>query len=58
MDERLSSGATSACRRRRASIKPTHDLLERPMFGPATIAIALFVLVMAVLNRIDFGRFD
>lgn len=66
MDEHLLSGATSACRRRRASIKPTdaprRDLgttfSERPMFGPATIAIAIFVLVIAVLNRVEFGRFD
>jgi len=28
------------------------------MFGPATIAIVLFVLVIAVLNRVEFGRFD
>jgi len=28
------------------------------MFGPATIAIAIFVLVIAVLNRVEFGRFD
>ena len=31
---------------------------ERSMFGPATIAIAIFVLVIAVLNRVEFGRFD
>ncbi len=31
---------------------------ERSMFGPATFAIVAFVLVIAVLNRIEFGRFD
>jgi ribose/xylose/arabinose/galactoside ABC-type transport system permease subunit len=49
-------GSTSACGSRRAPIKPHNEPSEPPMTGIAVIVV--FILVIAVLNRVEFGRFD
>jgi hypothetical protein len=47
---------TSACGRGAAPIKPGHPSLERPMEG--IYVIIAFIAVIAILNRVEFGRFD
>jgi hypothetical protein len=43
------------CGRPRPSLKPRQQISGGDM---AIIAIAVFLIVMAALNRFEFGRFD
>ena len=54
--ERGAAGSTSACGRPGAPIKPREDLRRASMI--AIYVIAAFIVVIAILNRIEFGRFD
>jgi hypothetical protein len=47
--------AKAPCRRRSPSLKPRQQISGDDM---AIIAIAVFLIVMAALNRFEFGRFD
>jgi hypothetical protein len=49
------NGAMAACGRPRPSLKPRQQISGGDM---AIIAIAVFLIVMAALNRFEFGRFD
>jgi ribose/xylose/arabinose/galactoside ABC-type transport system permease subunit len=54
---RLHGGSeTAACRGRAASLKPLQQNFGGPMAGIGVIV--LFLVVMAALNRFEFGRFD
>jgi len=45
-----------ACGRDGASLKPGQVPWRPPMLGIA--AIVIFIAVIAILNRVEFGRFD
>jgi hypothetical protein len=46
---------TSACGQGGAPIKPGQPSLESPM---GVYVIVAFIAVIAILNRVEFGRFD
>ena len=54
MDRRVPRG-TSACGCGGAPIKPGQPSLENPM---GVYVIVAFIAVIAILNRVEFGRFD
>ena len=57
MDENTERG--KPCRAGRPSIEPPHSLTGAPdMSTVAALCIVAFLAVMALLNRIEFGRVD
>jgi hypothetical protein len=57
--ERLTRRSTSRLRRNGAAVKAGPTLLSRERASMFAIgAILVFLIIFALLNRIEFGRFD